>query len=153
MRAAYARARRRRQIWRRRQEAPLQAPSAADDGSDDASEGDFAANTWQWLLRRKAESRRRLRHIDATWCVDGAEAHVEGLSATRVRVERPFRRAEPWAPRIHASCGGLKHMTKEPALLRAGSQRTHGGSAVGFGAIGACASGASPAPCDMASDF
>ena len=97
MRAAYARARRRRQIWRRRQEAPLPAPSAADDGSDDASEGDFAANTWQWLLRRKAESRRRLRHIDATWCVDGAEAHVEGLSATRVRVERPFRRAEPWA--------------------------------------------------------
>ena len=120
MRAAYARARRRRQIWRRRQEAPLPAPSAADDGSDDASEGDFAANTWQWLLRRKAESRRRLRHIDATWCVDGAEAHVEGLSATRVRVERPFRRAEPWAPRIHASCGGAtKRAARTLCLCRA----------------------------------
>ena len=60
------------------------------------------------------------RRLGEAGSVDGAEAHVEGLSATRVRVERPFRRAEPWAPRIHASCGGAtKRAARTLCLCRA----------------------------------
>ena len=79
--------------------------AASSSGSEGEAEDAEAANTWQWLLRRKAESRRRLAHIARTWAVDGAEAHVMGLGATRVRVERRAGQPEePWSPACHGTC-------------------------------------------------